>query len=161
MFYIPESEQEILKGLEIRGTFVQKVEGYVRFFIGLSNGSIFVASAPETEESAVDSKEIVKKSESIRGLDRNFWGVKRGVRIVNPDVMEHELRVIGRRIFNSGMITLGPMDTPANREAGFDKFGEDFKEWYLSLGTLEKPNQDTTVVRGGRGYAMFGGNRIE
>lgn len=135
MFLVPESEQRILKGLEIRSIFVQKVEGYVRFFIGLSNGSVLVATTPETAESIINIKELVKKTEQEIQLDKGPLAQSRECEttMVYPDLLEHELRIIRQKIFYSGMIALCPMDTPANRKGSFEEFGKDFKEWYLSL----------------------------
>lgn len=135
MLYISESEQRALKGLEIRGTFIQKVKGYIRFFISLSNGSVLVASVPETQDSVVDFREIVKKLQYSARLDNGpFVGGRACETIVmNPDAVAYQLRKIGNEIYTFGTIGLCPMDIAGNRNFCFEAFGEDFKKWYRSL----------------------------
>ncbi len=124
MFYIDESEREGLKGLVILGTFVQKIEGYTRFFIALSDGSLFVAVLPKNGESLINPSDVIKATE-FRIFDSN--GEERT--LVHPDSLEHKLKQVRQTIDASISFQLYPMKTPDGRRNCFEVFGKDFKDW--------------------------------
>lgn len=136
MFYANVEERR-LKGSKVLGTFMERADGYVKFYIRFSNGSVLAMTVFENREAIIDSEEVVKRLGYEVTLDKGPLARGRECEqtVINPDILEDELRRIRSRVFNSETVMLCPMKTPVDRKGYFTKFGKRFEEWYLSLGT--------------------------
>ncbi len=136
MFYVNEHDERSLKGSKVCGTLMETVEGYAKFYIGFSNGSVLTMTVFQRREAIIDPKEVVKRLRYEATLDRGPLARSRECEqtVIDPDMLDDELRRIRSRVFTSEEIVLYPMKIPEDRELCFAKFGERFKEWYLSLG---------------------------